>query len=82
MKKPEHISLGSPEFLQVFGGINTLFEYFEVLDQAVQRTVTPDDEIGYTIGVFLRSTIAKKDSERIKAIMVGLERGMNKTSEC
>lgn len=77
-KSDEHSSLGSPKFRQVFGDITRLMQSFEVLDQAVQRSVTPDDEIGYTIGLFLRGVIAKKDPERIKAILAGFERGMKR----
>jgi hypothetical protein len=82
MSKPvANIDLGHPLWRDVFGKINNLLDAFVKLDEACDRQVTPEDEIGYTIGRFLRTIIAKRDSASIKAISEGFHRGLFGTDE-
>jgi len=66
----------TPAWRKVFGCIQSLLTAFIELDAEEERHVTPDDEIGFTIGVFVRSLLAKKDPKRIEEIILGFVRGM------
>lgn len=82
MPKPVAASdLGHPLWRDVFGKLTALLDAFETLDQNCDRTVTPDDEIGYTIGRFMRTLIAKRDPARLTAVLEGFQRGLQETTE-
>lgn len=77
MDKPVRSSdLGHPLWRDVFGKVIAMMDAFEALDKACDRQVTPEDEIGYTLGRFLRTVIAKRDTTRINAIAEGFKRGL------
>lgn len=76
MPKSDNLELGHSLWRAVFGKIMELMDAFTELDAAVTRQVTPDDEIGYTVGRFLRTVIAKRDAGRIDGILKGFTRGI------
>ena len=76
MPKRDNLELGHPLWRAVFGKIMELLDAFTELDSAIIRKATPDDEIGYTVGRFLRTVIAKRDAGRIDGILKGFTRGI------